>query len=83
MTSRITPLNLTSAVLLVILGYSIFGGQTNDLGASVWLLAGVLLLSIVSDILFRGLLKNLKRIWLIELLFISLVVALMLIIKRI
>jgi hypothetical protein len=83
MTSRITPLNLTSAVLLVILGYSIFGEETNDLGGSVWLLSGVLLLSIVSDILFRGILKNLKRIWLIELLFISLVVALMLIIKRI
>lgn len=83
MTSRITPLNLTSAVLLVILGYSIFEAETNDFSTNVWLLAGVLLLSIVSDILFRGLLKNLKRIWLIELLFISLVVALMLIIKRI
>jgi len=83
MTSRITPLNLTSAVLLVILGYSIFGEETNDLGSSVWLLSGVLLLSVVSDILFRGILKNLKRIWLIELLFISLVVALMLIIKQI
>jgi len=83
MTSRITPLNLTSAVLLVILGYTIFGEETNDLGSSVWLLSGVLLLSVVSDILFRGILKNLKRIWLIELLFISLVVALMLIIKRI
>lgn len=82
MTSRITPLNLTSAVLLVILGYSIFEEETNDLSGSVWLLAGVLVLSIVSDILFRGLLKNLKRIWLIELLFISLVVVLMLIIKR-
>lgn len=83
MTSRITPLNLTSAVLLVILGYTIFGEETNDPGSSVWLLSGVLLLSVVSDILFRGILKNLKRIWLIELLFISLVVALMLIIKRI
>lgn len=83
MTSRITPLNLTSAVLVVILGYTIFGEETNSIGSNVWLLAGILLLSVVSDILFRGLLKNLKRIWLIELLFISLVVALMLIIKQI
>ncbi|WP_407428690.1 hypothetical protein [Arcticibacter sp.] len=82
MTSRITPLNLTSAVLVVILGYTIFGEETNSFSASVWLLAGILLLSIASDILFRGILKNLKRIWLIELIFISLIVALMLIMKR-
>lgn len=83
MTSRITPLNLSSAVLLVILAYTIFGGESNSYDASVWMLAGVLLLSVVSDILFRGLLKSLKRIWAIELLFISLVVVLMLIMKRI
>ncbi|PRY50903.1 hypothetical protein B0I27_108111 [Arcticibacter pallidicorallinus] len=83
MTSRITPLNLTSAVLVVILGYTIFGEETNSVGTNVWLVAGILLLSVVSDILFRGILKNLKRIWLIELLFISFVVAMMLIIKQI
>lgn len=83
MVSRITPLNITSAVLVVILGYSIFGGNVSVSGISVWLIAGILLLCIVSDILFRGMLRNLKKIWLTELLFMSLVIALILIIKRI
>ena len=83
MVSRITPLNITSAVLVVILGYSIFGGNVSVSGISVWLVAGILLLCVVSDILFRGMLRNLKKIWLTELLFMSLVIALILIIKRI
>lgn len=83
MVSRVTPLNITSAVLVVILGYSIFGGNVSVSGISVWLVAGILLLCVVSDILFRGMLRNLKKIWLTELLFMSLVIALILIIKRI
>lgn len=83
MVSRVTPLNITSAVLVVILGYSIFGGDVSVSGISVWLVAGILLICVVSDILFRGMLRNLKKIWLTELLFMSLVIALILIIKRI
>lgn len=83
MVPRITPLNITSAVLVVILGYSIFGGNVNASGISVWLVAGTLLLCAVSDIFFRGMLRSLKKIWLTELLFMSLVIALILIIKRI
>ena len=83
MASRVTPLNIASAVLVVILGYSIFGSATERPAIGTWQLAGVLLLSIVSDIVFRGIVRNLKRIWMIELLFVSLVVALMLIIGRI
>jgi len=83
MASRVTPLNIASAVLVVILGYSIFGSATERPVIGTWQLAGVLLLSIVSDIVFRGIVRNLKRIWMIELLFVSLVVALMLIISRI
>lgn len=78
---RLTPLNIASAVLLVILIYPLIDGQALLAGQlSKTLLLVLVLLCIVSDILFRGFLRDLKRIWIIEVLFIIFAAILLLII---
>ncbi len=83
MAIRLTPLNITSSALLVTIGYTILDANPSGYSINIWLLFSLFILSTCSDILFRGTIKDLKRIWLIELLFVVLVAALTLLLKRI
>ncbi|WP_423148084.1 hypothetical protein [Rubrolithibacter danxiaensis] len=79
---RLTPLNILSSALLVAVFYLLV--FKDDSG---WRLLGTIplivlvVISFVSDIIFRTLLKGLKRIWIVELLFIIFAVLVMMIIQ--
>ncbi len=80
---RLTPLNIASAALLVALIYPlIYNPAPVGKSANTVLLLCLVLLCAVSDILFRGFLRDLKRIWIIEILFIIFAAILLLIIHR-
>ena len=79
---RLTPLNIVSSLLLVSIAYQLFFPDEigfNELGSIPLII--LLFLSFVSDQIFRRLIPQLKRIWLIELLFLIFVVVLMILIK--
>lgn len=79
---RLTPLNIVTSVLLVSIVYLLLFPDEHGwryLGAIP--LAAMLLVSFISDLLFRRLIVDLKRIWLFELLFLIFVVILILLIK--
>lgn len=82
MNLRLTPLNIISSVLLVSIAYLLLFPDESGwryLGAIP--LAAMLVISFISDMLFRRLIGDLKRIWLFELLFLIFVVILILMIK--
>lgn len=82
MNLRLTPLNIVSSVLLVSIAYLLIFPDANGwrlLGAAS--LFSIAALTFITDILFRRLLKDLKRIWIIESVFIIFVAILILIIK--
>jgi len=71
MTLRFTPLNIISSVLLVSIAYLLIYPDENGwrhLGSIPLVI--LLVLSFISDLIFRRLIQDLKRIWLFELLFI-------------
>lgn len=79
---RLTPLNIISASLLVISACLLINA---DLGG--WRLLGtipilvLIVLSFISDLFFRNLLSDIKRIWLFELVFIIFVAVLIVLIR--
>ncbi len=79
---RLTPLNIISASLLVISACLLINA---DLGG--WRLLGTIpilvlvVLSFISDLFFRNLLSDIKRIWLFELVFIIFVAVLIVLIR--
>lgn len=79
---RLTPLNILSSVLLVSLVYLLIFPDENGwryLGSIPLVL--MLFVSLGSDLIFRRLIVDLKRIWLFELLFLIFVVILILLIQ--
>jgi hypothetical protein len=79
---RFTPLNLVSSFVLVSICYQLFFPDEigfNELGSIPLII--LLFLSFVTDQIFRRLIPQLKRIWLIELLFLIFVAVLMILIK--
>jgi hypothetical protein len=70
---RITPLNILTAALLIWIG---FGLLDNTLGLSqaLWVLLLVVLV-FIGDQVFRMLLGDLKRIWIVQMIFIASTVA--------
>ncbi len=82
MNLRLTPLNIVSSVLLVSAAYLLVFPDDNG-----WRRLGTIplivlfILSFISDLIFRRLIQNLKRIWLFELLFLIFVVILVLLIR--
>jgi drug/metabolite transporter (DMT)-like permease len=79
---RLTPLNLVSSFVLVSIGYQLFFPDENkfrELG-SIRLII-LLILSFIADQVFRRYIPQLKRIWLIEVLFLIFVAVLMTLIK--
>jgi hypothetical protein len=85
---RITPLNFTTAFFLILAVYvwingaAITGMQFPHLGGAISLIF-VLFAFVVSfmDIMFRNFFPDLKKIWLIELSFITLVTIIFLLVK--
>ena len=79
---RFTPLNLVSSFVLVSFCYQLFFPDENgfrELG-SIQLII-LLILSFIADQVFRRYIPQLKRIWLIEVLFLIFVAVLMVLIK--
>jgi quinol-cytochrome oxidoreductase complex cytochrome b subunit len=80
---RLTPLNIVTSVVLVWIAYLLLN---QDEGG--WRLLGTIplfalvLISFVSDLLFRRFLKDIKRIWIIEVVFIIFVAVAMILIQR-
>lgn len=79
---RLTPLNIISASLLVISACLLINAESGG-----WRLLGTIpilvlvVLSFISDLVFRNLLPDIKRIWLFELVFIIFVAALIVLIR--
>jgi len=79
---RLTPLNIVSSLLLVSIAYVLFFPDENgfrELGSILLII--LLILSFITDQVFRRFIPQLKRIWLIELLFIIFVTELTILIK--
>jgi hypothetical protein len=84
MNLRLTPLNLVSAILLTGVAWLLIFSDENgwrQLGTIPLLI--MFLLSSFTDLVFRRLIVDLKRIWLFELLFIIFVAMLIILFKKI
>ena len=85
---RITPLNIIGAAGLGLAAFSIISpkGSTPrhvDMSGFYLLILGCLILvTFVTDLIFRFTLKDLKRIWIVESIFIVITVILMVIIQK-
>lgn len=76
---RFTPFNIVAALLSCMMLWPWISGESAVF--SYWLLGLLLALFVFSDVLFRVLLKFLKRIWRLELLLLGAVVLLIWIIR--
>jgi len=81
MSLRLTPLNIISSVSLVSIAYLLIFPDKELFRPGFIPLAAMLVMSLISDLVFRRLIIDLKRIWLIELLFIIFVIVLVLLIR--
>lgn len=84
MNLRLTPLNIVSAILITGIAWLLIFTDENgwrQLGTIPLLI--MFLLSSVTDLIFRRLIVDLKRIWLFELLFIIFVAMLIILFKKI
>ncbi|RZK18752.1 MAG: hypothetical protein EOO86_09380 [Pedobacter sp.] len=86
---RITPLNIIGAAGLGLAAFNILGPKDSapkhiDMSGFYLLILGCLILvTFITDLIFRSTLKDLKRIWIVESIFIVITVILMFIIKKI
>ncbi|PWS31302.1 hypothetical protein [Pedobacter paludis] len=88
MNLRITPLNIITAIAFAFLVVSIFqtktAGQHFDMGAFYKLILGCLIVvTFITDLIFRSSFKDLKRIWIVEFVFIVIAAILMLILQKV
>lgn len=82
MNLRLTPLNIISSILLVSIAYLFIYPDQNGLRQlGIGPLIIFFILSTISDLIFRRLVQNLKRIWLFELLFLIFVIILIVLIR--
>jgi len=70
---RTTPLNILMAALLIWLGFGLLD-DTVVLSQALWVLL-LIVLVFIGDQVFRMLLGNLKRIWIVQMIFIAITVA--------
>lgn len=81
---RLTPLNILSAGLLTAIVYLfIFRDESGWRVLGAVSLALMLASSVVTDLIFRYFLKELKRIWIVELLFLIFAAVLIILIQKI
>ena len=79
---RITPLNIVTSVLLVAIGYPVVAGTNKLYLSGIVPLLLLTMLSFISDLLIRRFIPELKRIWIIEFLFLIFVAILIAVIRR-
>lgn len=85
---RVTPLNIVGAIGLGLMVTGLFSekstspGQINFSGFYLLILGCLVLVTFVTDLIFRFTLKDIKRIWMVELLFIVIAAILMLILQK-
>ena len=82
---RLTPLNIITSMGFLGLVFSYYQTKPAQIDISPLyriILVAMIGVSIVTDLIFRFLFKELKRIWLVELVFISLTIILFLLFKR-
>ncbi len=86
---RLTPLNIITSVGFALLAISFFqvkpaSGLANFNTGAIYkiLLSALILVAIVSDLIFRFTLKELKKIWIVETLFIAFTIVLILILQK-
>ncbi|MNK50291.1 hypothetical protein D3C87_691660 [compost metagenome] len=86
---RVTPLNIIGAIGLSLLVVSLFSEkntaprQINLSGFYMLILGCLVAVTFVTDLIFRFTLKDIKRIWLIESIFIVITAILMLILQKV
>ena len=86
---RVTPLNIVGAIGLSLLVVGIFSEkstaprQINFSGFYLLILGCLVAVTFVTDLIFRFTLKDIKRIWMVELLFIVIAAILMLILQKV
>ena len=85
---RITPLNIIGAVGLGLAAFNILSPKDNaprhiDMsGFYLLILACLILVTFITDLIFRFTLKDLKRIWIVESIFILITIILTVIIRK-
>ncbi len=84
---RVTPLNIVAAVAAFFAIYYLLTLKStypnvNPKGFFIWILFLLVLVTFVTDLIFRFMLKTLKKIWIVELIFIFIAVILMLILQK-
>lgn len=86
---RLTPLNIVTSIAFALLAISFFqvrptSGLANFNMGPIYkiLLSSLILVAIVTDLIFRFIFKELKRIWLVELTFITLTIIIFLILQK-
>ena len=86
---RITPLNIIGAVGLGLAAFNILSPKDNaprhiDMSGFYLLILGCLILvTFITDLIFRFTLKDLKKIWIVESIFIVITIILMVIIRKV
>ena len=86
---RITPLNIVGAASLGLVVVNLFSTNEHaakrvDLSSFYLLILGCLIVvTFITDLIFRFTLKDLKRIWIVELVFIFIAAILMLILQKV
>ena len=85
---RITPLNIVAALALAFLIVSFFQpkpiakGHVDVSSLYKMVLGALVVVSFITDMIFRFIFKELKRIWFVELFFIALTIVLFLILQK-
>ena len=84
---RITPLNIVAALALAFFVASFFSTdpKRGHVDFSVFykgILGAMVIVAFITDMIFRFIFKDLKRIWFVEIAFISLTVILFLILQK-
>lgn len=86
---RLTPLNIITSLGIALLTISFFedrpvGGLTTiNMGAFYKIiLSSLIVVSVITDLIFRFIFKDLKKIWFIELFFIAFTIILFLILQN-
>jgi len=86
---RITPLNIVGAASLALVAVNLFSEKTNapkhiDVnGFYVLILGCLIVVTFITDLIFRFTLKDIKRIWVVELIFIFIATILMVILQKV
>ncbi|QXU42620.1 hypothetical protein [Pedobacter sp. D749] len=89
MNFRITPLNIVSAIGLGLVVVNLFSEKStaprhvNMDGFYLLVLGCLILVTFITDMIFRFTLKDIKRIWIVELIFIFIAAILMLILQKV